>query len=597
MRAPSFAASAMIVLASTASPLQAQGSPPAPNAALSTLLKEIHEGNMRRWPTWASVRGDRRYDDQLDDVTPEAFAQDVVVATARLKRARAIKPEGLTPTERVTRELLIYELELSIAGAAFKGWQQPVSPLGGPQQSLPQLAERIGVRTRAQRAAFLIRLKTMPAYVDQQIKNMRAGLAAKRTPPRVTMTQVPGQALAQGQGKPEDHALFKPFKALPEADPQRVAALKLVKEGVMPAFERLGIFLGKTYVPGCRAAIGASSAPDGKAYYAYQLRSFTTTPQTAEQIHALGLREVQRIRVEMMRVIPRCTEFIKRPRASKALFAEFLVYLRTEPRFYHRSAAALLNGYRVIAKRVDAELPKLFRRLPQLPYGVKAMPSAIAPTSPTAYYYSGSLANGTPGWFVANTHKLDQRPRYEMVPLTLHEAVPGHHLQLSLAREMKGLPEWRKTLRYTVFVEGWALYAERLGLEMGPPPRGLYADPYDDFGRLTYEMWRAMRLVVDTGIHALGWTRTRAVDYMLSHSALSRENVEREVDRYIAWPGQAVAYKTGELKIRALRAKAEQALGERFDVRGFHDAVLGQGAVPLHVLEAQVNAWIKTRQG
>jgi uncharacterized protein (DUF885 family) len=273
-------------------------------------------------------------------------------------------------------------------------------------------------------------------------------------------------------------------------------------------------------------------------------------------------------------------------------FHAFTERLRTDRSLYYTDAEDLLDGYRVIAKRIDAELPRFFGRLPRLPYGVKEMPAFIAPASPTAYYYRGSMANGIPGYFVANTFRLDQRPKYEMVALTLHEAVPGHHLQISLAQEMEGVPEWRSTLSFTAFVEGWALYAERLGVEMG-----VYRTKDDNFGRLSYEMWRALRLVVDTGIHAKGWTRDQAVSYMLDNSALTRENVEREVDRYIAWPGQACAYKIGELKIRELRALAEHELGERFDLRAFHDMILGEGAIPLPLLEERAKAWTLSRKG
>jgi prolyl oligopeptidase len=303
---------------------------------------------------------------------------------------------------------------------------------------------------------------------------------------------------------------------------------------------------------------------------------------------------VARIRKEMMQVI-RTTDFMKSNLdASKMnddeLFKAFIAYLRTDSRFYHHTPAELLTGYRDICKRVDAQLPRFFRTLPRLTYGVKEIPLFMAPQQTTAYYQHGDIRNAEPGWFMANTSSLDQRPTYEMVALSMHESVPGHHLQIALAQEMADQPEFRKDLFFNAFGEGWALYSERLGIEMG-----MYADPYDDFGRLLYEMWRACRLVVDPGMHAMGWSRERAVKYMLENTALSDVNINTEVDRYISWPGQACAYKIGELKIRELRTRAEQTLGRRFDLRQFHDVVLGAGAVPLNVLEKRVDAWIKTQ--
>jgi uncharacterized protein (DUF885 family) len=323
----------------------------------------------------------------------------------------------------------------------------------------------------------------------------------------------------------------------------------------------------------------------------------TTTSLTADQIHSIGLSEVARIRAEMLATIARTDFPQKNSLRGDDLFKAFLAHLRGNPRFAAKDPEDLLARYRAFAKRVDAELPRLFGTLPRLTYGVRPMPDFMAPTSPTAYYNPGSLETGVAGYFLANTYNLPERPTYEIMPLTLHEAVPGHHLQGSIAREATGIHPWRREQWFTAYGEGWALYAERLGLEMSPRPgaaitdRGIFDDPYDDFGRLTYEMWRAMRLVVDTGIHSKGWSRDQAINYMLGNSGLSRENVEREVDRYIAWPGQATAYKIGELRIRALRAETEQTLGAQFNIRDFHDAVLQNGSIPLDVLDASIREW------
>ncbi|MFQ5843714.1 MAG: DUF885 family protein, partial [Planctomycetota bacterium] len=421
-----------------------------------------------------------------------------------------------------------------------------------------------------------------------------------RTPPRIAMAGAAEQVLALAgkryRDDPAAHPTYRPLRRLGPDDPLAKRARAAIRQGVVPSFERLGVFLRDTYVPGCRTELGASRSVDGPELYRFRLRVETTTGLGAKEVHELGRREVARIRAEMMEVIARSDFPRKGGLAGDELFAAFVDHLRTDPRFYHRSADELLQGYRDIAKRVDAELPRLFGRLPRLTYGVRAMPDYLAPTAPTAYYYRGSLENGVPGYFVANTWRLDQRPRYEMIPLTLHEAAPGHHFQIALAQEMDGVHEWRRHRGYTAFVEGWALYAERLGLEMGSGERGFYSDPYDDFGRLTYEMWRALRLVVDTGIHAFGWSRERAVETMLRNSALSRENIEREVNRSIVWPGQATAYKIGELKIRELRERAERSLGDRFDRRAFHDHLLAEGALPLGLLEKRIDAWIAARR-
>ena len=358
--------------------------------------------------------------------------------------------------------------------------------------------------------------------------------------------------------------------------------------------ERLGDFVVNEYLPKARKTTAAFDLPDGEAYYAHQLRVMTTTDMSAREIHQLGLTEVKRIKAEMLEVI-RNTDFMERNPAAReqsdeALFKRFIQYLRKDSRFYYDDPEALLRGYRDICKQVDPWLPKLFKTLPRLSYGVKAIPDFMAPNQTTAYYSSGDIRNAEPGWFYANTYALDQRPRYEMIALALHEAVPGHHFQISIAQELEGLPQFRKDAYFTAFGEGWALYAERLGIEMG-----LYSDPYDDFGRLLYEMWRACRLVVDTGMHAFYWSRGRGIQFMKSNTALSELNIENEIDRYLSWPGQACAYKIGELKIRELRERAEREMGRAFRLRHFHDELLGAGALPLMILEQRIDAYIERR--
>jgi uncharacterized protein (DUF885 family) len=373
---------------------------------------------------------------------------------------------------------------------------------------------------------------------------------------------------------------------IPEADRAALTAraANAYRQSVTPAFKKLHDFVTAKYLPACRETIGADALPNGAAMYAYNVRWHTTTSRTPKEIHEIGLAEVKRIRAEMDAVMT-ASGFV-------GSYDEFKQFLRTSPQFFFKDAASLLTAYRDVAKRADPELAHMFGRLPQTPYGVKPVPDATAPSQTTAYYNPGSFVAGRPGIMFANTYKLDSRPRWEMEALTMHEAVPGHHIQISLAQERQGLPEFRKNSSYTAFVEGWALYAESLGGEMG-----FYADPYSKFGQLTYEMWRAVRLVVDTGLHSMGWTRDQAVDFFRANAAKADQDIIVEVDRYIVWPGQALGYKMGQLKIRELRTSAERQLGSRFDVRQFHDVVLGEGAVPLDLLERQVGAWAAAKAG
>lgn len=595
------------------------------NARLLALLAEDVEAQKKHDPVSASRRGDRRFDALLPDVSgagEKAFADD---AATRLGALLAVDQALLTPDNRVSSALLQRELEERMASFRFGEWQAPVTPLSGPQQWIPNLPEVLTFPDRIAIADFLTRIQRVPDVINQTMANMREGYRSGRTPPREVLGRVAAQAASVGA--PEyitdltTHPLYAPFRSLDFHDVLARDAREAIRTQVIPSFRAFAAFLENEYVPRCRLSTAAADLPAGEAYYQWRLRSITTTDLTPDQIHDLGLSEVKRIREEMLRVIalsdfPRRKELASDP---DAMFRGFLEYLRTDPRFYFTRPEDLLGAYRDAAKRIDAELPRLFRTMPRLSYGVREMPAFIAPSQTTAFYQPGSLESGVAGYFVANTHKLDQRPKYDIIPLTLHEASPGHHFQIALAQEMTGVPEWRTRIFHTAFIEGWALYAERLGLEVGdgPPPShygdsgdpapqpapgaegylGFYQNPYDNFGRLTYEMWRAMRLVVDTGLHHKKWSRSQAIQFMLDNSGLTQENVEREVDRYIAWPGQACAYKIGELRIRELRSRAEASLGARFDRRAFHDAVLRSGSVPLDVLEQQIKDWIETQKG
>jgi uncharacterized protein (DUF885 family) len=414
---------------------------------------------------------------------------------------------------------------------------------------------------------------------------LQRGLAAGLTPPRITLRDVPAQAQNLVVDDPLTSPLLTAFIRFPAevaaADQQRLraAAVAAYRDSVAPAFRRLSAFLRDKYVPGARTTTGIRDLPNGMAWYQVRARASTTTDLTPEQIHAIGLAEVKRIRGQMDSVIAAS--------GFKGTFAEFVQFLRTDPRFYWTTPEDLIRASRELMKRIDPELTKLFGTLPRLPYGVSPIPSYAERSQTTAYYQPGSPLAHRPGLYFVNTYNLPARPKWEMEALSLHEAVPGHHFQIALAQELDGVPEFRRFGGYTAFVEGWGLYGESLGGELG-----LYTDPYSKFGQLTYEMWRAIRLVIDTGIHTMGWTREQAIDYFKANAAKTEHDITVEVDRYIVWPGQALAYKIGELKIKELRAYATTTLGSRFDVRAFHDQVLGAGAVPLDALEARIRAWV-----
>lgn len=458
----------------------------------------------------------------------------------------------------------------------------PMNQMNGPQVGIPQLMSIMPIHNEAAQKDFLSRLEGIPQVLAQTQTLLEKGLAQKITPPKITLRGLPAQILAQIPEKALDSPILTPLKSLKDDDAGqafRQKATKVFNEKVRPAFQSFHDYVAKTYIPGSRESIGLSEAPNGKAWYKYQVRQNTTTDLTPQEIHQIGLSEVKRIRGEM--------EAIIKETGFEGDFNAFTEFLRTDPQFYFTSKEALLASYRDISKRADAELVKLFGVLPRLPYGVIAVPAYQEKTATTAYYNPGSLETGRPGYFYANTYDLKSRPKWEMEALTLHEAVPGHHLQIALGQELENVPRFRTFSFTTAFVEGWGLYSESLGEAMG-----FYKDPYSKFGQLTYEMWRAIRLVVDTGIHELGWTRQQAIDYFKANTGKSEHDITVEVDRYIVWPGQALAYKIGELKIKELRALAEKELGDQFDIRGFHDRLLGAGAIPLSLLETRMKAWI-----
>ena len=555
-----------------------------PHADLTALFASEWERGLREDPISATLYGDLRWNARWPDASPAAVATTQTADRAALVRLRAIDRKALTPADQLDYDLFERELVTRDAGIRFRTWLMPLTQMGGIQ-SLTDVVELIPATTLDQLSDWVTRLEHVDRLVDQTMALMKLGLKERRTPPKIILGTVPEQLRANLVADPTASRFYLPLKTPPAAIPEApLAALRerarvAIATRIVPAYTRFLAFFEKTYLPGCRATVGASELPDGKAYYTYAAARSTTTDLTPEAIHQVGLSEVSRIRGEMQKVIAEV--------GFAGSFAEFLAFLRKDSRFYYRDGAELMAAYQVIAKRIDPELPRLFGKLPRAPYGVRAIPDASAPAQTTAYYHPAALDGSRPGWFYVNLYKPETRPKYEMEALTAHEAVPGHHLQIALANELGAVPEFRKVAGYTAYVEGWALYSESLGALLG-----LYQDPYSRFGQLTYEMWRAVRLVVDTGMHVKGWSRDQAIAYFKENAAKSEHDIVVEIDRYLAWPGQALAYKVGELRIKALRARAEAALGARFDVRGFHDTVLGAGALPLDVLERRIDGWI-----
>ena len=552
-------------------------------------LDEEWDWLMRDQPIWATYVGDPRFDDKLPDYSFAAIERRKAHRRDAVARLEHIDRKRLTREEQLDYDLFLRDARLDVEGQRFPEELLVLDKLGGVHSLPADVAGQIPRRNVQDFEHFLARLDAYPTLVDQHIALLKKGLERGVTPPKVTLEKLGetiGNQIADDPAKSPAYQLA--FAQLPAsiapADAARLqaAAKKVIAERVTPALRAFRKFVVDEYVPHARATLGMSALPDGVAWYAYSVRRTTTTDLSPERIHALGLQEVARIGAE--------ADATMRASGWKGSREAFAKFLRSDPRFFFTDKQALLTAYRDIAKRIDPELPRLFGRLPRLTYGVRPVPAHDEKVQTTAYYDMGSLDNGRPGWFNANTYDLKSRPKWEMEALTLHEAVPGHHLQISIAQELGELPKFRRNTFYTAFVEGWGLYAESLGGELG-----MYEDPYSKFGAEQYEMWRAIRLVVDTGIHAQGWTRQQAIDYFREHSTKALHDIEVEVDRYISWPSQALAYKIGQLKIRELRTRAEKQLGARFDVRAFHDVVLGGGALPLDVLEARVDEWLRAQ--
>ncbi|MBM4218746.1 MAG: DUF885 domain-containing protein [Gammaproteobacteria bacterium] len=553
-------------------------------AELLRLFADERSFTWREDPLAATEDGVHDYDDRLPRVTPADQARQLEADRAFLARLHAIDRGGLPDFEAVSYDLFEFMLAQRVALARYRAYRAPLVSDSGFHTAILLLHDLQAPRTLEDYENYIARLRDVPRYFAENIANMRLGIAERFVLPAAVMPGISSVITAAQYTGAEDSPFWIPFARFPESVPEAerarlAAAARAAIEGqVIPAYANFKVFFEGEYRPAARTSIAASDLPDGKAYYADLVRYYTTLPEaTAEAVHATGLAEVARIRAEM--------EAIVREGGFQGSFAEFLAFLRSDPRFYASTPEEILRYAAWITREIDGRMPDYFGRIPRAPYTVTPVPEALAPNYTAGRYNPGPI--GGAGEYWVNTYSLENRPLYALPALTLHEAAPGHHTQGALARELEGVPAFRRNFYPHAFGEGWGLYAEYLGVEMG-----IYHTPYERFGRLTYEMWRAVRLVVDTGMHAFGWSRERAIEFLTSNTALSGHEIRTEVDRYIAWPGQALAYKTGELRIKSLRERAQESLGEEFDLRAFHDAVLGQGGVTLPVLEQQVEAYI-----
>ena len=585
---------ALLLVPFLSRPAAAQSKAARPSSTLASLIAEDWEWHLSRSPTYASVIGDRRWNDRWDDLSIDALAVEHRHDVAFLEKLDKLTKSKLSAEDALNADLLRRQHKAWIEADAVGTYVLPFSHLGYlPEgikqfpglQNAGQLAEQLRFETLDDYRDWLARLDSFPTYVEQTTARMREGIARKVVHPKVILDRVPAQLDSQINVAPTATLFYRPFTrfppGVPEAERQKLAdtGARLIRDRVQPALKGFRAFLVDSYIPAAPAQVGAWQWPNGEALYAHWIRVYTTTSMTADQVHALGLSEVARLRGEM--------EKVKAQTGFTGTMPEFFQHLRTDPRYFYKTPEELLLHYRAIAKRVDPALVKLFRTLPRAPYGVEPTPAAMAPDATTGFYYGGAADGSRAGAFWVNLYRPETRPRWEMVPLTLHEAVPGHHMQGALSAEAEGIPQFRRHGMEIAYTEGWGVYSETLGDELG-----VFDDAYDRFGQLTFEMWRAVRLVVDTGMHAKHWTRAQAISYYLENSPRPELDVTNEVDRYIAYPGQALAYKIGQLKIRELRTRAEQALGPRFDVRAFHDAVLLPGSLPLDVLETRIDGWI-----
>lgn len=537
---------------------------------------------MHEYPEWATYSGYAGQNDRWTDYSLPAIEKRDFEVRCQLGAIKKISRAALKGEQQITRDLAIEELEKDIEGQKFDGKYLMMDHLSGFHMNVVDMLETMPSFSKKDYEGMLARLEKAPALAEQTEILLKEGLKRKVTPVKMFLQQVPGQFDIVLTEKIEDSPLYKPFKEMKDIEGKKELqklATHIIETKVYPAYKKLKNYLVTEYIPNSREEIAFIRMPNGEAWYNHKVKHHTTTKLTAEEIHQIGLKEVDRLTKAMLEV--------KAEAKFKGDLKDFNKFLSTDSQFFYKNKEDLLSGYRNIAKKIDPELPKLFKTLPRLTYGIRSIPDYKEKGSPTAYYDSGNIETGRPGYFNANTYDLNSRPKWGMENLTIHEAVPGHHLQIALAEELKDLPNFRRFNSYTAYSEGWALYAESLGYELG-----LYKDVYSKYGQLTAEMWRSVRLVVDTGMHAKAWTRQQAIDYFLANTPMSPHEAKVEIDRYITWPGQALGYKIGQLKFKELRAKATAELGDKFDVREFHDECLKHGSLPMGVLEKVIDDWI-----
>ncbi len=552
--------------------------------ALNRLFADYWEDNLRHSPEFASILGDKRYNDQIADYSVQAYNASLEREQGFLMRLAAIDPAGFTDQEKISRDLLFRQFTEDQEASEFKEWEMPINQMGGVHTTYPQLVAQLSFADTKDFRDWIARLHAIPKAFEQVQHNMSIGVEDHRVPPKFLLEKALDQLKELASQKPEESPLAMPLKHFPasiaasEQESIKAEMLAVIGKEVLPAYLRFQRFLEVTYVPAGRAEPGISALPDGDKYYAFSIRRTTTTNLTAAQIHQIGLDEVKRDEAEMLVI------------AQKLGYQDlksFRAALKTNTKLKPTSADALLEAYRGYLGPMKAKLPELFGRLPKAPFEVAAVPPFLEKTSAPAYYEAGTPDGSRPGRLRIDTYNATDRNLYAVESIAYHEGLPGHHLQISISQELDDVPAFRKFGGYTAFAEGWGLYSERLGKDVG-----FYKDSYSDYGRLEADIWRAIRLVVDTGVHSQHWTRDQMVQFFHDHSAIDETSIQAETDRYIAWPSQALAYKVGQLKILELRERARKAMGAKFDIRAFHDEVLDSGALPLDVLDKRISDWI-----
>ena len=586
---PVLAACAFLLLAPSA---RSQNAAPGPvedrRKALNGLFQQYWDERLERDPEFASTIGDKRWNDKLTDHSVKAVNAWLERERNMMMKLAAVDPAGFTDDEKTSRELLLIEFALDEEASDFKEWEMPVNQFFGIHQAFPRLVAELSFTEVKDYDDWIARLKAIPNAFDQVTTNMSIGVDDHRVPPKFLLEKALEQVKQLASQKPEDSPLSSPLKkfpaSIPAAEQERIKTemLAVIGKQVLPAYQRFARFLEVSYIPAGRAEPGISALPDGAKYYRFLIRRLANTDMAPDQIHQIGLDEVKRDEADMLAI------------AKKLGFADLKTFnasLKTNPKLHPASGDQLLDAARAYLGPMQAKLPELFGRLPKTPFEVAAVPDYLEKTSAPAYYEAGTPDGSRPGRLRIDTYNATSRNLYQLEDLSYHEGLPGHHLQISIAREQTGVPAFRKFGFYPAFSEGWGLYAERLGKDVG-----FYQDPYSDYGRLEGDIWRAIRLVVDTGVHAGGWSREQMVEFFHDHSAIDETSIQAEVDRYIAWPGQALTYKMGQLKILELRDRAKKALGDKFDIRAFHDQVIDSGAVPLDVLDERIHTWIASQK-